>query len=427
MQKYLVILFSFLSVSLYGQNKIPFATRTGSGAALYNWYGYSNVGIWFDSGLIAPRYKTTGTDTAFIAFTTTGIGIKYTKSMFASALYSFQNPLQLSGNTVSILKASYSSLTTFTVGTVDTTLQTWRGNKRIWTSTSAAGDPQLELFDAAGNAGRFGHLRLRGAGGTVFSPGVNAALNTVGKLSFMSSSTENANIYVLATSGSTTASRMVFGLTPSGSSTINNNALTLESNGSGECIIGFGQNSTQNNIRGGSGSNIFTFTVGNTSIFTITNAQAVVSGKTGLNQNTPTAYAHLGAGTATANTAPLKFTSGTNLTVAENGAVEYDGTNWYATSGGTRYFLSRTLTATASLDFGSTASGTSTDLTITLTGAASGDVVFLGVPNGSTVANGCFTAWASASNTITVRFTNNSSTTSYDPASGTFRVSVLKY
>ena len=41
------------------------------------------------------------------------------------------------------------------------------------------------------------------------------------------------------------------------------------------------------------------------------------------------------AGTATASTAPLKFTSGTNLTAVEAGAVEYDGTKWYATTGET--------------------------------------------------------------------------------------------
>lgn len=46
---------------------------------------------------------------------------------------------------------------------------------------------------------------------------------------------------------------------------------------------------------------------------------------------TPTARLHLPAGTATANTAPLKFESGTNLTTPENGAIEYDGTNLYFT------------------------------------------------------------------------------------------------
>ena len=39
----------------------------------------------------------------------------------------------------------------------------------------------------------------------------------------------------------------------------------------------------------------------------------------------------LGAGTATAGTAPLKFTSGTNLTTPETGAMEYDGSLSYFT------------------------------------------------------------------------------------------------
>jgi hypothetical protein len=56
----------------------------------------------------------------------------------------------------------------------------------------------------------------------------------------------------------------------------------------------------------------------------------------GIRHTDPTAYLHLGAGTATANTAPLKLTSGTNLTTPENGAFEFDGTNLYFTTGGTR-------------------------------------------------------------------------------------------
>jgi hypothetical protein len=50
---------------------------------------------------------------------------------------------------------------------------------------------------------------------------------------------------------------------------------------------------------------------------------------------TPTALLHLAAGTASASTAPLKFTSGTNLTTAEAGAMEYNGTNLFFTRSGT--------------------------------------------------------------------------------------------
>jgi hypothetical protein len=47
------------------------------------------------------------------------------------------------------------------------------------------------------------------------------------------------------------------------------------------------------------------------------------SGKVGIGTTAPTAVLHLKAGTATASTAPLKFTSGVSLTNAEAGAMEY--------------------------------------------------------------------------------------------------------
>ena len=45
----------------------------------------------------------------------------------------------------------------------------------------------------------------------------------------------------------------------------------------------------------------------------------------------PTAKLHIAAGSASAGTAPLKLTSGTNLTSPEAGAIEYDGTYLYFT------------------------------------------------------------------------------------------------
>jgi hypothetical protein len=53
------------------------------------------------------------------------------------------------------------------------------------------------------------------------------------------------------------------------------------------------------------------------------------SGRLGIGA-TPSAVLTLKAGTATASTAPLKFTSGTVLTTAEAGVIEYDGTAFYA-------------------------------------------------------------------------------------------------
>lgn len=57
----------------------------------------------------------------------------------------------------------------------------------------------------------------------------------------------------------------------------------------------------------------------------------------GLNGVTsPTAWLHIPAGTASANTAPLKFNSGVNLTTPEAGAMEYNGTSLFFTPSSTR-------------------------------------------------------------------------------------------
>jgi hypothetical protein len=59
-------------------------------------------------------------------------------------------------------------------------------------------------------------------------------------------------------------------------------------------------------------------------------------GRVGVGMLLPTAVLQLKAGTATAGTAPLKLTSGTLTTAPEPGALEYDGTAWYMTTGTTR-------------------------------------------------------------------------------------------
>ena len=55
------------------------------------------------------------------------------------------------------------------------------------------------------------------------------------------------------------------------------------------------------------------------------------TGSVGIGTATPTAVLHLKAGTATANTAPLKFTSGTLLTTPEAGAMEFLTDKFYGT------------------------------------------------------------------------------------------------
>jgi hypothetical protein len=204
------------------------------------------------------------------------------------------------------------------------------------------------------------------------------------------------------------------------------NGLALSSNQT------FAIGTTGNDINISSAGTTHTFNIPSASTtargVVTTGAQTFVGSKTF--NDVVSAKVNLQAGTAATGTAPLKFTSGTNLAVVENGAVEYDGTNYFATSGGVRYTLAKTLTATATLDFPSTASGGGTSSrNITVTGAAAGDVVMLGIPP-SAIEDGCtYYAYVSAANTVTIICTNTNTifSSALDPASGTFRVSVLKY
>ena len=200
--------------------------------------------------------------------------------------------------------------------------------------------------------------------------------------------------------------------TPANLFTVGNGDL-FQINSSGAIVAVTGITTTGGYTQTGTGVNTFTGTTNiNTTGSNLTNIGRVV----------------LSAGTATANTAPLKFTSGTNLTTPEVGAVEWNGTNLFlTTSGGVRQTINQGLTATSTLDFASTNNAAYTDLTVTVTGANLNDVVSLGIPNGSVpAANSNFTAWVSAANTVTVRFNNNSGV-AQDPASGSFKVFVTKF
>ncbi len=155
--------------------------------------------------------------------------------------------------------------------------------------------------------------------------------------------------------------------------------------------------------------------------------QPIGGGKVGIQVASPTAVLHLPAGTATANTAPLKINPGTNLTTPERGSLEYDGVNYFVTdSTATRYTIAKVLTGSSSLNFPSTLTGAFSDLTITVTGANFYDPVILGANHNNRGFDTYYTAWVSAANTVTVRFTNNSASTD-DPVQETVKVSVVKF
>ncbi len=104
--------------------------------------------------------------------------------------------------------------------------------------------------------------------------------------------------------------------------------------------------------------------------------------------------------------------------------VQYDTVNGVAitggadtiifTKGGTAFTINATGTAAL------TASPVFTTPTL-------GDDVVIGIPNASMVASAVFTAWVSATNTVTIRYHNSELVTTRDPASGTWRASVWQH
>lgn len=89
-----------------------------------------------------------------------------------------------------------------------------------------------------------------------------------------------------------------------------------------------------------------------------------------------------------------------------------------------------TFTGSASLNFGATAAGACDSLTVTVTGAASGDVVDLGIPAALASADAyqSFQGYVSAANTVTVKRCNltNSTTALSDPAAATVKAVVTR-
>lgn len=107
----------------------------------------------------------------------------------------------------------------------------------------------------------------------------------------------------------------------------------------------------------------------------------------------------------------------------------YDGTNFQLLAPISNA-AGAILSNTALLDFGATAAGTCDSLTITVTGAADGNPVSLGIPAALATADTyqSFQGFVSAANTVTVKRCNltNATTALSNPAAATVRATVLK-
>jgi hypothetical protein len=82
------------------------------------------------------------------------------------------------------------------------------------------------------------------------------------------------------------------------------------------------------------------------------------------------------------------------------------------------------LSASATLNFPSTAAATSSDLTMSVPGAVAGDTIALGNP--APPANSAYSAWISAAGEATVRLMNNSTLAAVDPPAATFTIRILR-
>lgn len=102
-----------------------------------------------------------------------------------------------------------------------------------------------------------------------------------------------------------------------------------------------------------------------------------------------------------------------------------------AIGGGTN--IRKHLSGSATIDFGAIATTVCADVdnaaaaaTITVTGAAAGDTVYLGVPTAAAVAGSQFSAWVSGANTVTVRHCCIPAA-GCNPGSGSFRADVWQH
>lgn len=122
---------------------------------------------------------------------------------------------------------------------------------------------------------------------------------------------------------------------------------------------------------------------------------------------------------------------GTSLWVGKGGILSSGAISGSSLviGGGTE--ITKHISATSSLDYSATAAGTCDTLTMTVTGAADGDTVVLGIPNALAASDNyqSFQGYVSAANTVTVKRCNllNLVTALSNPAAAEVRADVWKH
>lgn len=155
---------------------------------------------------------------------------------------------------------------------------------------------------------------------------------------------------------------------------------------------------------------------------------AVFNGNIGVQNTAPSAHIHVGAGTSTSGTAPIKLTTGTLLTTPEDGAIEFDGTDLYLTENGIRNKMSKTLSGQLTTNFGGISLNAFTPAitTLTVAGAQPGDVVNVSANSGAANPSSIIiTAYVTSANLVTLQ-AYNASNSAVTLVNDTYKVRVIK-
>ena len=289
---------------------IPIASGTNTGKlSSTDWTTFNNKGSGTVTSVSALTLGTTGTDLSSSVATSTTTPVITLNVPTASA----SNRGALSSSDWATFNNKVSSQWT----TSGSNIYYNTGNVGIGSSTFNGTYPEKLLVDA----------------GTTTS--VNAIVGKGTINSYLQLNIQNL-------SSGTSASSDVVATADNGSETTNYVNMGINGSGNTSNVMGgandaYFYNLGQNLLIGtGTTAKSLVFMTGGQTQSTNERMRIDGSGNVGIGVNGPTALLHLKAGTATASTAPLKFTAGTNLTTPENGALEYNGTNLFITNAGVR-------------------------------------------------------------------------------------------